>query len=167
MEQIYGGRRDGSYYTRVEWANHTQPDPMLWVCNLINDDQERNGGTFGANSYGPVDVVLSFFGETQKVGKIRFYRNVGATVSILEELAKLINVYVSETDEPRTLRTKDDQVNSVPWKLIASVPIEKSEGWTEVILGEPVTAKYVRLELTENQGTELEWTEINECKLYP
>lgn len=167
MEQTYGLRRDGSYYTRIEWANHTQVDPMLWVCNLINDDQSRNGGTFGANSYGPVDVVLGFFGETQKIGRIRFYRNVGASVSVLEELAKTINVYICETDAPRALRTKDDRIDSVPWTLVVSVPIEKSEGWTEAILDAPVTAKYVRLELTENQGTALEWTEINECKLYP
>lgn len=167
MEKVYGIRRDGSYYTRIEWASHTQTDPMLWVCNLLNEDHQRNGGTYGANTYGPVNVVLSFFGEKHSLGKIRFYRNVGSSESVLDELAKTINVYVSNTDEPKLLRTKNDKIDQIPWTLIASVPIEKEEGWVEYKFITPVEALYVRLELTENQGTEIEWTEINECKIYP
>lgn len=45
-----GVRRDGSYYTRIEWASHTESDPTFWVVNLIRDDLERNGGTWGANT---------------------------------------------------------------------------------------------------------------------
>ena len=45
-----GVRRDGSYYTRIEWATHTESDPTFWVVNLIRDDTERNGGTWGANT---------------------------------------------------------------------------------------------------------------------
>ena len=49
MAQMYplGVRTDGSYYTRIEWASHTETDPMLWVLNVIDDDVERNGGTWG------------------------------------------------------------------------------------------------------------------------
>ena len=36
-----GVRRDGSYYTRVLWADVTENDPTFWVNNLINDDLER------------------------------------------------------------------------------------------------------------------------------
>ena len=51
MENIMlpmGVRRDGSYYTRIEWAAVTESDPTFWVCNVISDDHERNGGTYGA-----------------------------------------------------------------------------------------------------------------------
>lgn len=73
MAQMYplGVRTDGSYYTRIEWASHTESDPMLWVLNAIDDDTERNGGTWGANTFGPANVVLSFFGEEQTVSKIQ------------------------------------------------------------------------------------------------
>ena len=36
MEQTLlpvGLRRDGSLYTRIEWASHTKSDPKLWVVN--------------------------------------------------------------------------------------------------------------------------------------
>ena len=102
-----GVRRDGSYYTRIEWASHTESDPTFWVVNLIRDDLERNGGTWGANTPGPATAVLSFFGESQKISKIRIFRNVGLDISILEELAKaspeiyskLSNFDFSESDE--------------------------------------------------------------------
>ena len=154
MEQTLlpvGLRRDGSLYTRIEWASHTESDPKLWVVNVIRDDNRRNGGTWGANTMGPANVVLSFFGEEQTVAKVRIFRNVGVDISVLEELAKTIRIYVSNTDEPEALRT------------------EKAEGWQEVVLDAPVQAKYVRFELVENHGTppEIPWTEINEFKIYP
>ena len=62
MDYPLGVRRDGSYYTRIEWTTHTESDPTFWVCNLIRDDIERNGGTWGTNTRGPANVVLSFFG---------------------------------------------------------------------------------------------------------
>ena len=99
--------------------------------NAIDDDTERNGGTWGANTFGPANVVLSFFGEEQTVSKIRIFRNVGITASVLEELARQINVYVSDTNEPRSLRTKEDKIDDVPWTLVKEVPIEKRRaGWT-------------------------------------
>lgn len=104
-----GVRRDGSYYTRVLWADVTENDPTFWVNNLINDDLERNGGTWGANSETTANCVLDFFGETQKVKKISVYKNVGITISILEELAKYITVYSSVTDEPLKLRRQGGQ----------------------------------------------------------
>ncbi len=165
-----GLRRDGSYYTRIEWASITESDPTFWVANLIRDDLERNGGTWGANTMGPADVVLSFFGEMQTVGRIRIFRNVGLyNASILEELAKTIRIYASATDEPRKLRRKDDAIDSVEWKLLTTVAMEKAEGWQEIILSEPVEAKYLRFELVENFGTppDIPWVETSEIKLYP
>ncbi len=164
----YGIRRDGSYYTRVLWCSHTEKDPMLWVNNLINDDLDRNGGTWGAHTMGPANVVLDFFGETQSVGKISLYRNVGVTISIIEELAKTVNVYYTDTDEPLKLRTAEDAVDAVEWKKLTTIVTEKGEGWQETVLDAPVTAKYLRVELVENHGTppEIDWTELNEIKIY-
>ena len=169
MAQMYplGVRTDGSYYTRIEWASHTESDPMLWVLNAIDDDTERNGGTWGANTFGPANVVLSFFGEEQTVSKIRIFRNVGITASVLEELARQINVYVSDTDEPRSLRTKEDKIDDVPWTLVKEVPIEKAEGWVDVTLDKPVAARYVRFELVGNRSDVIDWTEISELKIVP
>jgi hypothetical protein len=164
-----GMRRDGSYYTRIEWASHTESDPCFWVCNVIDDDIERSGGTWGAHTLGPANVVLGFFGETQQVGRIRFFTNVGLPISILEEIAKQINVYVSDTDEPRKLRTKDDTIDSVTWTKVAEFLTEKKEAWQELVLDKPVQARYVRFELVENFGTppEIDWTEVSEIKIYP
>ena len=169
MAQMYplGVRTDGSYYTRIEWASHKESDPMLWVLNAIDDDTERNGGTWGANTFGPANVVLSFFGEEQTVSKIRIFRNVGITASVLEELARQINVYVSDTDEPRSLRTKEDKIDDVPWTLVKEVPIEKAEGWVDVTLDKPVAARYVRFELVGNRSDVIDWTEISELKIFP
>lgn len=168
MEMLpIGVSRDGSYYTRIEWASHTEKDPMLWVCNIIRDDPDRDGGTWGANTYGPADVVLSFFGEKQKVSKIRFYRNVGASISIIEELAKKVDVWYCADDEAAKLRTAEDKIDSVNWKHVQTVDIEKAAGWQEVILAEPIEAKYMRFTLVENQGTEIDWVEMNQIKIYP
>ena len=162
-----GVQRDGSYYTRIEWASHTEKDPMLWVCNIIRDDPDRDGGTWGCNTYGPADLVLSFFGEKQKVGKIRFYRNVGASISIIEELAKQVDIWYCEDDEAAKLRTAADQIDSVSWKHLQLVDIEKEFGWQEVVFDQPVEAKYLRFTLVENQGTEIDWVEMNQIKIYP
>ena len=168
-EYPLGVRRDGSYYTRIEWCDHTESDPLLWVCNLIRDDNERNGGTWGAHTMGPANVVLSLFGEEQEIGKIKLFRNVGVTISILEELAKTVNFYYSDTDEPKKLQTLNDKVESVSWKKLGTVVTEKAEGWQEYVLEKKVKAKYLRIELVENHGTppEIDWTEMNEIKVYP
>jgi hypothetical protein len=171
MNDLYplGLRRDGSYYTRVEWASHTESDPTFWVPNLIRDDTERNGGTWGANTLGPAHVVLSFFGETQKVGKIRIFRNVGLDISILEELAKTIDIYYSDTDEPRKLRRKEDKIDDVKWTFVKRVDMEKAEGWQDIPLDKQVEAKFRRFDLVENHGTgpDIPWTETSEIKIYP
>ena len=83
---------------------------------MIWKDLERNGGTWGANSETTANAVLDFFGETQTIGKISIYKNVGITISILEELAKYINIYVSTTDEPLKLRRKEDKIDDIAWK---------------------------------------------------
>ena len=167
MEYPLGVRRDGSYYTRIEWASHTESDPTFWVVNLIRDDLERNGGTWGANTLGPAHVVLSFFGESQKVSKIRIFRNVGLDISILEELAKAVDIYYSNTDEPRKLRRKEDSIDDVEWTFVKHVDMEKAEGWQEILLDEPIEAKYIRIDLLENFGTPIPWTETSEVKIYP
>ncbi len=168
-----GVRRDGSYYTRIEWASVTESDPTFWVCNLIRDDLERNGGTWGANTETKADAVLSFFGEEQTISRIRIYRNVGITISILEELAKVINIYINNTDAPRKLRRKEDSIDSVPWTLIKSQKMEKAEGWQEIELAKPVQAKYIRVELVDNFCRDCDidpfipWIETSEIKIYP
>ncbi len=164
-----GVRRDGSYYTRIEWVSHTESDPMLWVNNVIDDDTQRNGGTWGANTMGPAHLILSFFGEEQPVSRIRVFRNVGVSHSVLEELCKTMDVYYSNTDEPRKLRTKDDQIDSVNWNFVMRIQLEKAEGWQEIPLPAPIHAKYIRIDLVENHGTppEIPWTETSEIKLYP
>ncbi len=163
-----GVRRDGSYYTRIEWCSHTESDPLLWVLNIIDDDVTRNGGTWGANTLGPAHLILSFFGEEQSIGKIRFFRNVGIDISVLGELCKAVDIYVSDTDEPRKLRKKEDSIESVPWKFLTHVNIGKEEGWQDVVLETPVNAKYIRFDMLENHDTpEIPWTEMNEIKIYP
>jgi hypothetical protein len=164
-----GLRRDGSYYTRIEWVSTTESDPTFWVCNVIDDDLERSGGTWGAHTMGPADLVLSFFGEEQSFRTIKFFMNVGLPISILEELAAQINVYISTTDEARSLRTKDDRIDSVPWAKIAEFETKKEEGWQTLQLDSPVKARYVRFELVKNFGTppDIPWTELSEIKIYP
>jgi hypothetical protein len=164
-----GMRKDGSYYTRIEWASHTEKTPLYWVNNLLDDDIERDGGSYGANTMGPANVVLSFFGETQLVGKVRFFHNVGATISKIEELASDINVYTSEDEKAHRLGGEDADINSVKWTKVLNCKMEKREDWFEFVLDKPVKAKYVRIELVKNFGTppDLPWTETNEVKIFP
>ncbi len=162
-----GVRRDGSYYTRIEWTDHTETDPLLWVGNIIDDDIERNGGTWGSNTYGPSNLVLSFFGEEQEISRIRLYRNVGVTISVIEELCKTVRIYYSNTDDPRKLRSKEDKIDDVAWTPLCTVTTDKSEGWQEVPLEAPIRAKYLRFELVENHGTPIDWVELSEIKIYP
>ena len=166
-----GMRRDGSYYTRVLWADVTENDPCFWVNNLINDDLERNGGTWGANSETTANCVLDFFGETLPIKKIAIYKNVGITISVLEELAKNVNIYVATDDEPLKLRTKSDDVNGIKWEKIAGISVVKEEGWQELVLDTSVKAKYIRVELCENfckkDASFIPWIEMSEIKFYP
>lgn len=161
-----GVMRDGSYYTCIEWSSHTESDPLLWVCNIIRDDNERNGGTWGSNSFGPVELVLSFFGEKQKVSRIKFYRNVGVTISVMGELAKVVDIYYTNDDVLHKLRTKEDSIDAVEWTKIATVDIEREWGWQEYVLPEPVEAKYMRFTLVCNDHTEIDWTEMNQIKIF-
>ena len=166
-----GVRRDGSYYTRILWTDTTEKDPTFWVNNLINDDLAREGGTWGANTESTANVVLDFFGETQEIAKIAFYKNVGLNISILEELAKYVRIYVSETDEPLKLRRQEDKIDSVAWTQVASMDTIMEEGWQEIVLAAPVKAKFVRIELDDNfckrDETFIPWIETSEVKFYP
>ena len=173
MQYPLGVRRDGSYYTRIEWASHTEPDPTFWVVNLIRDDTERNGGTWGAHTAGPAEVILSFFGEAQRVSRIRIYRNVGLDISILDELVRTLDVYYSDSDAPRALRRQEDRPESVPWRFALRVDVEKAEGWQEIALPESICAKYLRFVLVDNHNSASTpesargWTELSEIKIYP
>jgi len=164
-----GVRRDGSYYTRIEWASHTVTDPLIWVNNLIDDDTERNGGTWGANTMGPADVVLSFFGEEQSISKIRIFHNVGVPHSVLEELAETINLYAGSDEAVRALRSAESKISDAAWDKFLTCKMEKREGWFEFVLEKPVNAKFVRMELVKNFGTlpDCPWTETSEIKIYP
>jgi hypothetical protein len=164
-----GVRRDGSYYTRIEWTSHTVTDPLIWVNNLIDDDTERNGGTWGANTMGPADVILSFFGEEQSISRIRIFHNVGVPHSVLEELASCINFYASSDAAVRNIRSADAKIGDAPWNKFLTCEMEKREGWFEFVLERPVIAQYVRMELVKNFGTlpDCPWTETSEIKLYP
>ena len=161
-----GVMRDGSYYTQIEWASHTETDPCFWVCNIIRDDNERRGGTWGANTFGPADVVLSFFGEKQKVKRVKFYRNVGLDISVIGELAKKVDIWYSNDDVYHKLRTKDDPIDGVEWTKVMSVDIERDWGWQEVILPETIEAKYMRFTLVENDHETIDWTEMNQIKIF-
>ena len=37
----------------------------------------------------------------------------------------------------------------------------------EIVLDEPVEARFVRMDLLENFGTPIPWTETSEIKIYP
>ncbi len=54
-------------------------------------------------------------------------------------------------------------------ELLANVnqSVEKAEGWQEILLDEPVEARFVRFDLLENHGTPIPWTETSEIKMYP
>ncbi len=163
-----GVRRDGSYYTRLEWTNATLDTPLYWAGNLNDDDTARNGGSWGAPTTGPAEAILSFFGEPQTVKRIKLFHNVGATISPLDELAKSINIYVSNDSDLQRIGDKDADLSQQNWQKVIGAELEQREGWFEFVLDEPVEARYVRLELVENFGTppDRPFTETNEIKLY-
>ena len=167
-KQALGVRRDGSYYTRIEWASHTTDLEYTWVMNLIDDDLDRFGGTWGANTAGPANAILSFFGERQEIGMFRLFHNVGIDISILEELAKYIRIYVSSDDRAARMRQGTD-IDTIEWEKVIDVEMEMKEKWTNFILAQPLSAKYVRLELVENFKPleDLPWVETSEFKVYP
>jgi len=143
-------------------------DPLIWVNNLIDDDTERNGGTWGANTMGPANVVLSFFGEEQQISRVRIFHNVGVPHSILEELASVVNIYVSSSDAVRKMRSADCMIDENDWQQVLSCRMDMREGWSEFMLEKSVKAKYVRMELVRNFGTpkDCPWTETSELKIY-
>lgn len=163
-----GVRRDGSYYTRIEWCSHTVSDPLIWVNNLIDDDTKRNGGTWGANTMGPANVILSFFGEEQTISKVRIFHNVGVPHSFIEELARTINIYASSSDAVREMKSQDSVINEDEWQKILTCEMQMREGWQEFMVDQKVKSKYLRMELVENFGTpeDCPWTETSELKIY-
>ncbi len=168
VKKPIGIKRDGSYYTRIEWTNSTLSTPLYWVNNIIDDDTSRDGGSWGAPTDGPAEVILSFFGETQTINKIRIFHNVGATISPLDELASQIKIYTS--DDANLLRVGDEKadVSKFDWKDIIVSNMDQKEGWVDFELKEPIKARFVRLELVKNFGTPTDraFTETNEIKIY-
>ena len=71
-------------------------------------------------------------------------------ISVPEELAKHLNIYVSATDEPLKLRRKEDDINSVDWKLVKSVDLEKEFRMAGHRARRPAEAKFLRFEFIDN-----------------
>lgn len=162
-----GVKRDGSYYMNIQWASHTEANPCFWVCNVLTDDTERNGGTYGCNTFGPAHLVLGFFGEEQTVGRLSICKNVGITISVIEELAAALDIYVCDTDEPAAkLRTNEDDINSVEWKHVMRAPLKEEFGWEDIVFDEPVKAKYLRIDLVENRSETIDWVELSKIRAY-
>ena len=166
--RAYGIRRDGSYYTRIQWASHTVQTPLFWVNNLIDDDIGRSGGTWAANTMGPANVILDFFGELQEISHVRIYHNVGLPESLMEELASEINLYICDDDKCQRFGDEEADIEQVKWTRILTCRMEKREGWFEFEIDKPVTGKYIRIEMVKNFGTppDVPWTETNEVKFY-
>ena len=164
-----GVRRDGSLYSRIQWGSTTTLNPYYWICNLIDDDIERNGGTWGANTHGPANAILDFFGEEKSISCIRIFHNVGSPISIEEEMASAIRIYVSNDEKCTHFGNEEADINSVDWTEIVSTQMEMKEQWNTYFLKTPVTAKYVRIELVKNFDTppDVPWTETAELKIFP
>lgn len=164
-----GVRRDGSLYSRIQWASTTEKNPYYWVCNLIDDDVERHGGTWGANTMGPANAILDFFGEEQTIGTVRIFHNVGSTVSIEEEMAEHIRLYISNDERCSRFGREDEEIDIVSWEKILDVHMEMKEKWNTYFLERPVKARYLRIELVKNFGTpeDVPWTETAELKVFP
>lgn len=164
-----GVRREGSLYTRIQWASTTEKTPYYWVNNLIDDDIERHGGTWGANTMGPADCILDFFGESKSLAAVRLFHNVGSDESIEEEMASQIRLYVCDDERCGRFGRDTQDVDTVKWEQIADLAMKMEEGWVLCVLPQPVTAKYFRIELVKNFGTppDVPWTETAELKLYP
>ena len=113
-----------------------------------------------------VNLPHTWNGIDGQDGGADFWRG---TACYAKELAKTIDIYYSDTDEPRKLRRQEDKIDDVPWNFVMRVPMEKAEGWQDIEFPEPVKAKYLRFELVENWGDETTppWTETSEIKIYP
>lgn len=168
IKREVGVRRDNSYYTRVEWSNATLNTPLYWVSNINDDDTSRNGGSWGAPTMGPAEVVLSFFGEQKSIRRMKLFHNVGATISPLDELAKKINVFVSNDSGIQRIGDEKAELDNFKWKKVLTKKLKQKVGWNEFVLPKSVKAKYIRLQLVENFGTPKDraYTETNEVKFY-
>jgi len=105
------------------------------------------------------------------VSKIRIYKNVGIEISVLEELAREFNFYSCDDNTPaEKLRTAEDDINSVNWKLRGNMKTIKEEGWQEIVFDEPFEAKFIRIETKDNfcarDESFIPWIEFSEVKIY-
>ena len=168
-QELYplGVKRDGSYYMNILWASHTETNPCFWVCNVLTDDLGINGGTYACHTWGPANLVLGFFGEEQTIGRISIYKNVGESISKPDEIASSVDIFICDTDEPaKKLRTKDDDINSVTWKHIKRAPLTEAIEWEDIVLDEPVKAKYLRIDLLENRSDTIDWIEFSKVRVF-
>ena len=67
--------------------------------------------------------------------------------------------YLVEVDEEEV---SDHKGKEKFWKLAWGKLPEQ-----EIVLDEPVEARFVRMDLLENFGTPIPWTETSEIKIYP
>ena len=91
-------------------------------------------------------------------------------ISVPEELARHLNIYVSDSDLPKKIRRKDDDIESADWKLVKSVDLKKEFGWEDIVLDSPVIAKFVRFEFIDNfcdKDNFIPWVETSEIKIFP
>ena len=94
-------------------------------------------------------------------------KNVGESISKPEEIASSVDIFICDTDEPaKKLRTKDDDINSVSWKHIKRAPLTEAIEWEDIVLDEPVKAKYLRIDLLENRSDTIDWIEFSKVRVF-
>ena len=45
-------------------------------------------------------------------------------------------------------------------------PLIEEFGWEEIVLPEPVKAKYLRIDLVENRSETIDWVELSKIRVY-
>ena len=162
-------RRDGSYFTRVEWSSHPGGSPAKWVGNLIDDDSSPESGVWEADTTGTANTVISFFGEKAEIGSFKIY-DVGIQgQKPSDENVRKFNIYVSEDAGAGRLGSERSLINKIPWTRVAGAELGRKEGWIELPLEKPVNAKYVRIELIGNPKSQAKspWPMMGEVKIFP
>ena len=118
---------------------------------------------------GPANAILDFFGEEQAIETVRIFHNVGSTISIEEEMAEHIRLYVSNDERCSRFGREDQDIDTVHWEKILDIHMEMKEKWNTYFIDRPVKARYLRIELVRNFGTpeDVPWTETAELKVFP
>ncbi len=161
-------RKDGSFFTRIEWASHPGTNPTKWVGNLIDDDSALENGAWEADTTGTANAVLSFFGEKAEIGSFKI-NDVGGLQKDSNEVPRKINIFVTEDIGPARLGSERAQVAKFPWTRVAGTELGQKEGWIDLPLEKPVYARYVRIELIGNPKSQSKnpWPVLGEVKIFP